>query len=118
MNIKELSNYYYLDKELKLLEKQLGDIKQNPMFKSNKKMKEEIISEIVKKQNDCINERVRLEKYINSITDSKTRYIAKLRFVEFKSWYDIADLVTPKEKDTVNRTSPYNTLNRYLKKNN
>lgn len=117
MNIKELSNYYYLDKELKLLEKQLEDIKRNPMFQSNKKMKEEIISEIVKKQNDCINERVRLEKYINSITDSKIRYIAKLRFVEFKNWYDIADIITPYDKELVDRTTPFYALKSYLSKN-
>ena len=41
-----------------------------------------------------------------------------MRFIEFKSWYEIADEITPIEDELIDRTTPYNTLKRYFEKNN
>lgn len=63
-----------------------------------------------------IDERSKMETFINGIENSKIRLIARLRFIEFKSWYDIADEITPFEKDLPDRTSPFKALKRYLDK--
>ena len=133
MDIKELSNLYYISKEIKRLESELeeiteigssiisgmphssgvGDKVQNLVFK-----RQTLIEKIVKKQIQYIDEKIKMENFINDIDNPKVRLIARLRFIEFKSWYEIADEVTPDDKELVDRTSPYNTLKRYLQKNN
>lgn len=132
MNIKELSNLYYLNKEIKRLQEELeeiteigasvidgmphgtgtGDKVQQLVLK-----RQSLIEQIVRKQTKYIDEKSRMEHFIDNIEDSKVRFIARLRFIEFKTWYEIADEITPDDKELVDRTSPYNTLKRYFKKN-
>ena len=78
MNIKELSNLYYLSKEIKQLEEELEEI-----------------TEI----------------------DPKVRLIARLRFIEFKTWYEIADEITPDDKELVDSSTPRKYFQRWLKNN-
>ena len=132
MNIKELSNLFYINKELKRLESELeeisvigatvldgmphgtksGDKVQNLVLK-----RQSLVEKIVRKQTEYIDEKIRMENFISNIDNPKIRLIVRLRFVEFKSWYDIADEITPEDEELVDRTSPYNALKRYFEKN-
>lgn len=133
MNIKELSNLYYIKKEIERLEEELDEITEigssvidgmphnsnyNDKVQQLVIKKQDLMSKIIKKQIAYIDEKVKMENFINSIDNPKVRLIARLRFIEFKSWYEIADEITPIEDELVDRTTPYNTLKRYFEKNN
>lgn len=133
MNIKELSNLYYTKKEIERLEEELDEITEigssvidgmphNSNYSDKVQQlvikKQDLMSKIIKKQIAYIDEKVKMENFINSIDNPKVRLIARLRFIEFKSWYEIADEITPIEDELIDRTTPYNTLKRYFEKNN
>ena len=131
MNIKELSNLYYIKKEIERLEEELDEITEigssvidgmphnsnyNDKVQQLVIKKQDLMSKIIKKQIAYIDEKVKMENFINGIDNPKVRLIARLRFIEFKSWYDIADEITPENKELVNRNAPYMLLQRYLNK--
>ena len=132
MNIKELSNLFYINKELKRLESELEEIsvigatvldgmphgtKSGDKVQSLVLKRQSLVEKIVRKQTEYIDEKIRMEHFISNIDNPKIRLIVRLRFVEFKSWYDIADEITPEDEELVDRTSPYNALKRYFEKN-
>lgn len=132
MNIKELSNLFYINKELKRLESELEEISvigstvldgMPHGTKSGDKVqrlvlkRQTLVEKIVRKQTEYIDEKIRMENFISNIDNPKIRLIVRLRFVEFKNWYDIADEITPEDEELVDRTSPYNALKRYFEKN-
>lgn len=132
MNIKELSNLYYLNKEIKRLQEELeeiteigasvidgmphgtgtGDKVQQLVLK-----RQSLIEQIVRKQTKYIDEKSRMEHFIDNIEDSKVRFIARLRFIEFKTWYEIADEITPDDKELVDSSTPRKYFQRWLKNN-
>lgn len=133
MNIKELSNLFYINKEIKRLESELEEITEIGSSvidgmphgtKSGDKVqqlvlkRQTLVEKIVKKQLEYIDEKIKIENFIANIDDAKIKHIVALRFVEFKSWYEIADEITPEDKELVNRNAPYMALQRYLEKNN
>lgn len=133
MTIKELSNLFYINKEIKRLESELEEIteigssvidgmphgkKAGDKVQSLVLKRQTLVEKIVKKQIEYIDEKIKIENFISSIDDAKIRLIARLRFVEFKNWYDIADEITPDNKELVDRTAPYNAIKRYFEKNN
>ena len=110
MTTKELSQLYYLNREigdckkrLRELEMQRGVSAQNmdgmPHAKGvTKSQVEQLAAEIVDlkaiihaKQIECIHERNRLERYIEDIPDSLTRQIFRYRFADCLSWEVVAD---------------------------
>ena len=110
MTTKELSQLYYLNREIKDCEKKLKELELQrgisplnmdgmPHAKGlTKSQVEQLAVEIVDlkaiihaKQIECIHERNRLERYIKSIPDSLTRQIFRYRFAECLSWEQVAD---------------------------
>lgn len=103
MSEKELSNYYYLKKEIKDLEERIetlgngvGSIKISDMPKGSSKISS-IQEKIVELKEKWINARVsaleeylRIETYINSIEDIEIRLIARYRYLDLLSWEQIA----------------------------
>ena len=110
MTLKELSQLYYLNREIKADQKRLEEL--NGMIgapstppisdmpraphKVDSKV-ERLAAEIVDlqaiiaaRQIQCIHERARLERWINAIPDSLTRQIFLLRFAECMSWAQVA----------------------------
>lgn len=131
MNIKELSNLFYINKELKRLESELEEIsvigatildgmphgtKSGDKVQSLVLKRQSLVEKIVRKQTEYIDEKIRMENFISNIDNPKIRLIVRLRFVEFKNWYDIAEEITPDDKELVNRNAPYMALQRYLEK--
>ena len=109
MTLKELSQLYYLDREIKLDRERLAELRSdlmNPKSPSYDGMPkspnpdpamERCVAEIADleaiiqaKIEQRIYERSRLERYISDIPDSLTRQIFTLRFIEGLTWEDVA----------------------------
>ena len=109
MTLKELSQLYYLNREIERDQERLEQLRANvsapgapnydgmPKSPRYENRLERYIAEIVDleaiisaKITQCIHERNRLERYIAEIPDSLTRQIFQLRFVNGLTWTQIA----------------------------
>ena len=109
MTIKELSQLYYLNREIEDCQKKLEELESQrgvsavviddmPHGKGPAKSRvEQLAAEIVDlkaiihaKQIECIHERNRLERYIAEIPDSLTRQIFEYRFADCLPWEQVA----------------------------
>ena len=109
MTIKELSQLYYLNREIEDCQKQLEELEMQrgisavviddmPHGKGPAKSRvEQLAAEIVDlkaiihaKQIECIHERNRLERYIADIPDSLIRQIFEYRFANCLPWHQAA----------------------------
>ena len=110
MTLKELSQLYYLNREIERDKKRLEDLKAQSRSISASKITgmprggsiagssiDRYIAEIVDleaiisaKITQCLHERNRLERYIADIPDSLTRQIFTLRFINGLPWLQVA----------------------------
>jgi hypothetical protein len=109
MTVKELSQLYWLNREIDMDQRRLDDIrgKVGPSTSSlsnaphsgggNSSKTEKYAVEITDleaiiaaKQIQCIHERSRLERYISSIDDSEVRLVFTLRFINGLNWEQVA----------------------------
>lgn len=109
MTLKELSQLYYLNLEIKDCEKKLKELEsqrgisavvldgmphgKGPADSQVAQLAAEIVdleAIIHAKRIECIHERNRLERYIDSIPDSEIRMIFKYRFRDCLSWKQVA----------------------------
>lgn len=131
MTLRELSQLYWLKKEIAMDEERLQRLSEkaaSPTSPNYSGMNvsggpqnirlEEYVCEIIdlraiimKKREQCIYEQSRLERYIANIDDSLTRQIFTLRFVECLSWGNIVMQLGGGNIDSVRQT-----VYRYLKK--
>lgn len=109
MTKKELSQLYWLNREIEMDMERLRELE--AMASAPKAQKIDgmphnpgygdalarIVAELVDmkaiiaaKQQQCIHERSRLERYIADIPDSLTRQIFTLRFINGLTWYQVA----------------------------
>lgn len=132
MTLKELSQLYWLNREIEADQRRLEDLQVAayappppdlsgmPRANGNSRRVESMAVEITTlqgiiraKRDQCIYERVRLEQYITDIPDSLTRQIFTLRFVNGLDWAQVAYSIgggnTP---DSVKKT-----CYRYLRRN-
>lgn len=104
MTIRDLSQYYYLTREIEIDKERLKRLRASAAYPSGDATPSRsgsvgtdrlgrriaditALEEIIRdKQTSCLSERVRLEQYIAAIPDSLTRQIFTLRFVECRSW--------------------------------
>ena len=110
MTLKELSQLYYLNREIERDKQRLEDLKTRACSLSGPNLTgmpgggsfsgssiDRQIAEIVDlesiisaKIKQCLHERNRLERYIADIPDSLTRQIFTLRFINGLSWLQVA----------------------------
>ena len=110
MTVKELSQLYWLNREIEQDQKRLEELEYKasspsgpnltgvPSAKGFTQSKiERYVAEIVDlraiiaaKQQQCIHERNRLERWICDVPDSLLRMIFTLRFVNGLTWYQVA----------------------------
>lgn len=109
MTTKELSQLYYLNREIENCQRKLEELEYQrgcspvilddmPHGKGPAKSRvEQLAAEIVDlkaiihaKQIECIHERNRLERYIASIPDSEIRMIFEFRFADCLPWEQVA----------------------------
>ena len=109
MTLKELSQLYYLNREIEMDQARLEALRakasapgspnydgmpKSPVYENRL---ERYIADIVDLENiinlkiqQCLIERKRLERYISEIPDSLTRQIFTLRFISGLSWLQVA----------------------------
>ncbi len=110
MTVKELSQLYWLGREIEADQKRLDELEQLAASPSGAKLSgmprapfsggsavERLAAEIVDlqaiiaaRQIQCIHERARLERWIREVPDSLTRQIFHLRFVDGLTWAQVA----------------------------
>lgn len=131
MTIKELSQLYWLNREIELDTQRLEELQRSaeaprspsltglPGGGDGSSALERVAAEIVDlqaiidaKHLQCIHERSRLERYIADIDDSLTRMIFRLRFVNGLSWRQVAASVGGGNTEESVKKACY----RYLKK--
>lgn len=125
MTQKELSNLYYLNREIERLQDELdklnrakgrvqvtdsvkGSSKEYPYTSKNFKIVgvpmdalkydkevEQLKSLIDAKLQEVLRERIRLEEYIQGIEDSETRLIFSLRYINNLNWKQVARHINP-----------------------
>jgi DNA-directed RNA polymerase specialized sigma24 family protein len=86
MTLKELSHLYYLNREIERDRQCLEELRSKA--ESPQSLTLEAI--IKAKQEKCIHERDRLERFISGIDDSLTRQIFTMRYANSLSWAEIA----------------------------
>ena len=86
MNLKELSNLHYLNREIEIDRKRLEELRSKAESPQSPAL-EAIIKANLER---CIQERDRLERFINGIDDNLTRQIFTLRCAGGLSWARIA----------------------------
>lgn len=128
MTLKELSQVYYLNIEIKRNEEEIENLRNKAekitasalgfSFSKNEQSKiERNVIEIADKQaeTDCYIKRLQAEKkrileYINAIDDSRLRLIFRMRFIDCKPWNEVAAALNNTE-DCVKKS-----CYRYIKK--
>lgn len=133
MTLKELSQLYYLNREIERDQERLNALRAKvsspgtanydgmPKSPSLENRLERYIAEIVDleaiiqaKITQCLHERNRLARYIAEIPDSLTRQIFQLRFINGLTWMQIAFSVGGGNTEASVKMTCY----RYIKKSN
>lgn len=133
MTLKDLSQLYYLNREIKMDQQRLEELRAKasapgspnydgmPKSQSYENRLEFYNAEIVDleviihaKITQCLHERNRLERYIAEIPDSLTRQIFQLRFIDGLSWLQVAYSIGGNNTEQGVRKRVY----RYLKQEN
>lgn len=123
MSEKELSQYYYLKKEIKSLEdkiEEFGDgvgavriketmINVNPSLESIQEKRMLLINQLIDARLTALEKYLEIERYIESVDDPEIRMIMRLRFLDLKDWYTIG------EELYCNRTTVTRKLRKYIK---
>lgn len=131
MTLKELSQLYYLNREIEMDQERLADLKTRVGLSSpqmdgmphgsghGESKVEKVAAEIVDlqaiiaaKQIQCIHERARLERYISHIPDSLTRMIFTFRFVNGLPWAQVAASIGGDNKEDSVKKVCYRYLDR------
>lgn len=132
MTLKELSQLYYLNREIEMDQRRLEELRAKAANPSSAPLDdmphganvtsrvERYVAEIVDlsaiiaaKQEQCMHERSRLERYISGIDDSLTRQIFTLRFVNGLSWLQVAAHIGGNNTDKSVSKTCYRYLERH-----
>ncbi len=124
MTEKELSRYYWLQKEIKDLEERIAtfdcgvsavkykelNVDSTPQYKSIQEKAAELKEEWMEKRVTALEEYIKIENYISSIEDIDLRLIFRYRFLDCMNWDDIGI------KLGYDRTSVSKKVRNYLNK--
>ena len=122
MTKKELSKYYYLSLEINDLEERIGMLNETsigsskitgmPVVHSNESPIEKRVELLIrlkdkleKRKVQALEEMEKIEKYISTIEDIEIRLIFYKRYLDFKSWEEIADEMFLSERTVYRRHS-------------
>lgn len=130
MTLRELSQLYWLNREIEFDKHRLEELEQLATSPKSQQIDgmphntsgQDVIARqvaeiadlkaiITAKQQQCIYERNRLERYISSIDDSLTRQVFTLRFINGLSWRQVADCIGGGNTEQTVRRRTY----RYIK---
>jgi predicted DNA-binding protein len=122
--MKNLNKLYWIKKEIKQIEEQIkeltilsavsfngmpsGNSVSSPVERFNERL-EELTQKLAIKRTESLEEKERIERYIETIEDVEIRVIARARFIECKSWQKIG------EENFMDRTTVYRKLDKYIR---
>ena len=122
--MKHLNKLYWINKEIRQIEEQIkeltvlsavsfsgmpsGNSVSSPVEKFNERL-EDLKQKLAIKHAESLEERERIERYIETIEDVEIRVIARARFIECKSWQKIGD------ENFMDRTTVYRKLDKYIR---
>ena len=122
--MKNLNKLYWIKKEIKQIEEQIkeltvlsavsfsgmpsGNSVSSPVEKFNERL-EDLKQKLAIKHAESLEEKERIERYIETIDDVEIRVIARARFIECKSWQKIGD------ENFMDRTTVYRKLDKYIR---
>lgn len=122
MTEKELSRYFWLKKEVKILENQLEEfgsgvsaisfeekIGSSGLSLSIQEKRAILLEKLFNARLTALEEYIKIESYIDKVDDDEIRSIMKLRFQDLKNWDEIG------EELYIDRTTAARKLRRYLK---
>lgn len=120
MTAKELSQLYYINKEIQSLQKELAELRQKNFYKPNiitdmpkgevpKEQSVEYVSAVMELE-ELINlnlrklqyQRKKVEEFLDSVNDADLRLIMRLRAVDNMKWEDIGEALGM-ERTTVSK---------------
>lgn len=124
MNEKELSKFYWLNKEIKDLEERIATldlgvsaIKYDGLSVSSSKKADSIQEKLVElkdiwmeKRVSALEEYIKIERFILSVPDEEIRLIMRYRYMDLMSWEEIGN------KLGYDRTAVSKKVRSYLKK--
>ncbi len=129
MTLKELSQLYYLNREIETDRERLArlratllsygapDLSGMPKARGDNRL-ERLIAEVVDleaiitaKMTQCLHEKNRLTRYIADIPDTLTRQIFQARFIDGRSWEQTADYIGGQSAENIKKRAY-----RYIKK--
>lgn len=122
MTKKELSKYYYLSLEINDLEERIETLNETtigssqitgmPVTHSNESPIERKVEKLIrlkekleKRKSQAFDEMEKIEKYISTIDDIETRLIFNKRYLDFKSWDEIAEEMFMSERTVYRKHS-------------
>lgn len=131
MTIKELSKYYFISKNIDSINQRIealnltvissSKINNTNISSSNKNesQTEKAALKLIKlkklleqEKSKLVEEELMITEFINNIDDETIKYIIRARFIDGKSWNDIATTLN------YSRPVPYQKLIKYLKERN
>ena len=124
--MKRLNKLYWLKKEIEQLEMQIkeltilsamamsgmpsGNTVSSPVEKFYDRL-DKLRTKLQAKLNEYVNEKERIEEYIENIEDAEIRVIARLRFIDNKDFQTIGNDMF------MDRTTAYKKLKKYFERN-
>ena len=91
MTLKELSQLYYLNREIEMDKKRLYQLEMSLFDTPRSDILVNELREVISEKNkQCLNERIKLERYIADVPDSMLRQIFTYRFINGLSWVQVA----------------------------
>jgi DNA-directed RNA polymerase specialized sigma subunit len=122
MTKKELSKYYYLSLEINDLEERIETLNETtigssqitgmPVTHGNESPIERKVEKLIrlkekleKRKSQAFDEMEKIEKYISTIDDIETRLIFNKRYLDFKSWDEIAEEMFMSERTVYRKHS-------------
>lgn len=126
MTEKELSQYYFLKKEVEDLEQRIAEfgsgikssqykeisVSSSHNAKSIQETKVELVGMLTEKRLSALEQYVKIERYIEEVDDVEIRSIMRFRYLDLMKWEDIG------AKMFLDRTSVARKLRRYIKERN
>ena len=122
--MKNLNKLYWIKKEIKQIEEQIkeltvlsavsfngmpsGNSVSSPVERFNERL-EELTQKLAIKHAESLEEKERIEDYIETIEDVEIRVLARARFIECKS------LKTIGKENFMDRTTVYRKLDKYIR---
>lgn len=101
----DLNKAYYLKKEIEVIRKEIEEIEH-----LNIHSKQALLDNLNNKLERYCNELIEIDDYIDTIKDKDVRLIARLRYIDNKTWEEIGDMLF------LDRTACYRKMKSYFKK--